>query len=149
MENGKKVYRACKAIVFSGGKILLLRNNPAGFELGHRPELGEWDIPGGRMEPGESEEQTLRREVLEETGLNAEVGRFVSDFEFSPRDDVVIRGRCYVCSVSSREIALKPEGQHDTALWLTLDEAIERDIPAWLRAGIERLRELGDARNYL
>jgi 8-oxo-dGTP diphosphatase len=150
IENGRKRYWACKGIVFNDGKILLLRNNPAGFELGHKPELGDWEVPGGRMEAGESDEQTLKREVMEEIGLEPTIGRFVSDFEFSPRDDVIIRGKVYVCSVSSREIVLENSGKrHDMAIWVTLDEAIERSISPWLRVAIEKLRELGDARNYL
>lgn len=150
MEGGKKRYRACKGIVFNDGKMLLLRNNPAGFELGHRPELGDWEVPGGRKEPEESDEQTLKREIREETGLDAEVGRSVSDFEFSPREDVIISGKCYVCSVPSRNVVLENSGRrHNEALWLTLDEAMERSMPPWLRSAIERLRDLGDARNYL
>jgi 8-oxo-dGTP pyrophosphatase MutT (NUDIX family) len=149
-ENGKRRYWACKGIVFNSGRMLLLHLNHDGDELGHRPELGDWEVPGGRMEEGESDEQTLKREILEEVGLDASVGRFVSDFEFSPRDDVIIRGKCYVCSVPSREVVLEGNGRrHDRALWLTLDEAVERDIPPWLRAAIGKLRELGDARNYL
>jgi 8-oxo-dGTP diphosphatase len=150
MENGRKRYWACKGIVFNNGKMLLLHMNHESDELGHKPELGDWEVPGGRMEEGESDEQTLTREIKEEIGLDASVGRFVSDMEFSPRDDVVIRGKVYVCSVTSRDIVLENGGRrHDKALWLTLDEAVERDIPPWLRDAIEKLRELGDARNYL
>jgi mutator protein MutT len=150
MENGKKRYWACKGIVFNNGKILLLRNNPEGFELGHKPELGDWEVPGGRMEAGESDEQTLQREIKEEIGLDATVGRFVSDFEFSPRDDVVIRGKVYVCSVDSRDVKLENSGRrHNLALWVTLDEAVERSISPWLRVAIEKLRDLGDVTNYL
>lgn len=49
--------------LFDGAGRLLLLQRPS----------GEWDLPGGHLEPGESCEQTARRELLEETGL--EVGR--------------------------------------------------------------------------
>lgn len=150
MENGKKRYWACKGIVFNNGKILLLRNNPVGFELGHKEELGNWEIPGGRMEPGESDEQTLKREIEEEIGIEPSVGRSILDFEFSPRDDVIIRGKCYVCSVPTREIKLEKDGRrHDLAIWVTLDEAVEKSMPDWMRAAIEKLRDMGDPKNYL
>lgn len=147
MEGEKKRYWACKGIVINRGKILLLRNNPAGFELGHRPELGDWEVPGGRMEAGESDEQTLKREIMEETGLDVAVGKFISDFEFSPRDDVIIRGKCYLCEVPSRDVILEASWKrHDLALWLTLDEALERAMPPWLKDAIVLLK--GDRKAY-
>ncbi|MDE1865920.1 MAG: NUDIX hydrolase [Candidatus Micrarchaeota archaeon] len=149
MENGRKRYWACKGIVFNDGKILLLHVNHDADELGHRPELGDWEVPGGRMEAGETDEQTLKREIREEVGLDVDVGRFVSDLEFSPRDDVVIRGKCYVCASPSRDVVLEDNGRHDRALWLTFDEALERDVPPWFREAIGKLRNLGDSSNYL
>ncbi|MFG6115419.1 NUDIX hydrolase [Halobacillus sp. MO56] len=53
--------------VFNGAQELLLQ---------HRSDTKEWGLPGGNMEPGESLEQTARRELLEETGLQAEELQF-------------------------------------------------------------------------
>ena len=50
----------------SEGKYLLLRRNPEKY-----PEIGaKWDIPGGRIDPGSTLIDNLKREVKEETGLN-------------------------------------------------------------------------------
>ena len=58
------------AIITDGERILLIKR-------GHEPEAGRWSLPGGRIEPGESDQQALVREVREETGLKVTPGRLV------------------------------------------------------------------------
>lgn len=55
------------AIIFRGAQVLLVRR-------GREPALGKWSLPGGLVELGESMERAVRREVLEETGLEVQVG---------------------------------------------------------------------------
>lgn len=45
------------------------------IQRGHAPAAGTWTLPGGRVEPGETHERACVREMLEETGLEVEVGR--------------------------------------------------------------------------
>jgi 8-oxo-dGTP diphosphatase len=52
------------------GHLLLIRR-------GTEPGRGLWSIPGGRVEPGESDHEAVVRELAEETGLTVEVGRLV------------------------------------------------------------------------
>ena len=49
------------------GRLLMIKR-------GHEPGLGLWSIPGGRVEPGETDAGALAREMREETGLEVEVG---------------------------------------------------------------------------
>jgi 8-oxo-dGTP diphosphatase len=51
----------------AAGRLLLIRR-------GHDPHRGSWSLPGGRVEAGESVEQAVEREVLEETGLTVRAG---------------------------------------------------------------------------
>jgi ADP-ribose pyrophosphatase YjhB (NUDIX family) len=54
----------------AAGRLLLIRR-------GHAPSAGLWSVPGGRVEPGETEEQAVVRELAEETGLAVRPERVV------------------------------------------------------------------------
>lgn len=71
---------AVGAVVVDGGAVLLVcRAFP--------PRQGEWSLPGGRLELGESLTEGVAREVREETGIEVEVGVVVDVFDRVHRDD--------------------------------------------------------------
>jgi 8-oxo-dGTP diphosphatase len=59
------------AVVRDRGRILVTRRLPGG------PLGGLWEFPGGKVEPGESEPDALRREIREELGCDVEVGELL------------------------------------------------------------------------
>src|SRR5258708_37630852 len=58
------------AVVVTGGRVVLVKR-------GHEPLAGEWNLPGGGVELGETLEAACAREVLEETGLVVEIGAMI------------------------------------------------------------------------
>jgi ADP-ribose pyrophosphatase YjhB (NUDIX family) len=68
------------AVVIDGAKVLLVRR-------GHEPLKGEWSLPGGALELGETLQQGVVREVLEETGLIVVPAGIVEVFDRIVRDE--------------------------------------------------------------
>jgi 8-oxo-dGTP diphosphatase len=108
--------------------------------LVHRPRYDDWSFPKGKAEPGESDEDCARREVVEETGLRCELGAELASTEY--RD---ARGR----PKRVRYWAMRPvDGRFDShrevdeARWLPLEEA-DRTL-SWSRDR-KVLRSLEDA----
>jgi mutator protein MutT len=68
------------AVIVDEGKVLLIRRR-------YEPLKGEWSLPGGMVEIGETLESALMREMLEETGLRVDVGPVVEVFDRIMRDE--------------------------------------------------------------
>jgi 8-oxo-dGTP diphosphatase len=82
----------------AAGRLLLIRR-------GHEPGAGLWSLPGGRIEPGETDEQAVAREILEETGLRVACGRLVGTAELPGLDGAVADVRDYLATVTGGELA--------------------------------------------
>jgi len=75
----------------ASGRLLLIQR-------GHAPNAGRWSLPGGRIEPGETPEEAVEREVLEETGLRPPEANFVGRVRI-PGDSVVYDVVDLVCDL--------------------------------------------------
>ena len=86
-----------------------------------------WEFPGGKMEPGESPEEALRREIWEELETRIVVERFVQTVEYDyPKFHLTMH--CYWCHIESGSLTLK---EHEAAKWLFIDQL---DSVNWLPA---------------
>lgn len=88
---------------------------------------GKWEFPGGKIEIGESHEIALKREIMEELGVNIAIDKFIctTDYDY-PSFHLTMH--CYLCNIISGEIELH---EHKSARWLTSETL---DSVEWLPA---------------
>ena len=95
-ERGSREYPA-RPIVGVGAVVYVTSGDAAALHLpgsgvilvrrGHQPLAGEWSLPGGTLEVGETLEAAIAREVVEETGLTVQVGPVIDVFDRIMLDD--------------------------------------------------------------
>lgn len=96
---------------------------------------GMWEFPGGKIEPGESREDALKREIQEELGVDIYIKELLCTTEYDyPTFHLTMH--CYLCSVASGEIELR---EHKSAQWLTAETL---DTVEWLPADKEIIAKL-------
>ena len=96
---------------------------------------GMWEFPGGKIEPGESPEAALKREIQEELGIDITIDKFLCTTEYDyPSFHLTMH--CYLCRVEVGEIELR---EHKSARWL-ISETLNN--VEWLPADKEVIEKL-------
>ena len=126
------------AIIIEDGRVVLVKR-------GHPPLVGEWSIPGGAMEVGETVREAAAREAREETGLKIETQELLGIYDRLLRDE---NGRVqyhyllvdFLCRRVSGELCAS--GDADEAHWFSRAElqqlSLPEDTAEVIRMGFER-----------
>jgi 8-oxo-dGTP diphosphatase len=121
--------RVTAALMQEGGRVLIGRRRP-GKHMG-----GKWELPGGKIEPGESPEQSLARELAEELGVEVRVGEFLCATPFD-RGDARLELLVYRVERIAGEPALL---EHQEIRWVDPADLAGYDLADSDRKVVERL----------
>ncbi len=122
MKTSRTVPVVCALIEDAEGRVLVAQR-PAHKHLG-----GLWEFPGGKIEPGESPEAALRREIREELGCEIEVGAALAAVRHDYAE-VTIELRPFAARLAKGSAA--PESREHQALrWVTAAEMRALPMPA-------------------
>lgn len=118
-------------VFFRDGRLLLGKRRPGG-SIGER-----WEFPGGKVEPGETPQQALEREFLEELGVLPQVGKLLAVGEFDHKG-TLRRLEAYL-------VQLPPQGafhlyEHDRTAMVPCAEAAGYQLADSDRAILEQVR---------
>ncbi len=116
------------ALIRDGDKIFVTQR-------GYGEYKDFWEFPGGKIEPGETPEAALRREIKEELATEIDVNEYVGTVDYD-YPDFHITLLLYLCSMVSGSLELL---EHESAKWLL---ASELDTVSWLPADLEIIPKL-------
>ena len=125
-----KIVKVVAAIIIHENKIFATQRGYGEFKDG-------WEFPGGKIEPGETPQEALVREIKEELDIEIEVKDFLETVEYD-YPEFHLSMDCFFCVIRSGELVLK---EHEAAKWLAAETL---DSVDWLPADqglIEGIRE--------
>lgn len=123
-----KTVRVVAAIIIENDKVFATQRGYGEFKDG-------WEFPGGKIEPGETPEEAIVREIREELDTEVEVIELLDTVEYDYPNFHLSMG-CFICKIKSGDLVLK---EHEAAKWLTKDTLGSVE---WLPADMGLVREI-------
>ena len=118
-------------IIYKDGKILIAKRNL------QKDQGGKREFPGGKVEKGETNEEALKREIMEELETEIAVGELIDTIEYD-YPTFHLSMDCFWAEIVSGNLVLT---EHEAAKWLTKDEL---DSVEWLPADITLIDKIKD-----
>lgn len=109
----KQIFFSVKTLIIKNNTFLAVYNLVNGIKL--------WDLPGGRMEFGETAEETLKREILEELNVAIKPIKVIDTWNYKQDLNCQITGIIYYSELITNEIRLSDE--HDGYEWIEFEKA--------------------------
>ena len=129
MRDVKKHIEVVAAVILDeDGKILATQRGYGAMKDG-------WEFPGGKMEPGETPQEALQREISEELAVTIEVDEFLCTVHYN-YPEFYLTMHCYWCHVVQGAVKLL---EHEAARWLAMDQLNTVD---WLPADQEVIERM-------
>ena len=129
----KKVLQVVGAIVVKDGRILAVKRG----ENKNKAVAFKYEFPGGKIEQGETPQQALKRELLEEMNYDIEVGEEFAQVSYE-YDDVIVNLHTYLCKPLSDTYTLN---EHIDEKWLLPSELMSIE---WAPADYDIIASLSD-----
>lgn len=114
-----KTIRVVAAIIHEGNKILIAKRSYGEFS-------GLFEFPGGKFEPGESGEEAIKREILEEMNVHIEVETFYMNIKYD-YDTFRLDMDCFLCHLIDHQMTLD---SHSEIKWIDHDDPSINWVPA-------------------
>ncbi|MDY4959423.1 MAG: 8-oxo-dGTP diphosphatase MutT [Lentihominibacter sp.] len=123
-----KTIRVVAAVIRSEDKIFATARGYGEFK-------GGWEFPGGKIESGETPQEALKREIMEELETEISVGELIDTIEYD-YPEFHLSMDCFWCEILSGNLFLK---EAEDARWLAADEL---DSVAWLPADVTLIEKI-------
>lgn len=135
-----KIVRVVAAVI----KAVNDRGEPIIFatQRGYGEFKGGWEFPGGKIEDGETPQEALKREIMEELDTKISVGELIDTIEYD-YPEFHLSMDCFWCEIVNGELVLK---EHEDARWLKKEQLKEVE---WLPADVALVNTLINKREKI
>lgn len=123
-----KTVNVVAAVIMKEGKIFATQRGYGKFKDG-------WEFPGGKIEPGETPREALKREILEELNTEIEIDKLIDTVEYD-YPDFHLHMQCFSCRIVKGNLELL---EHEAAKWLKREEL---NTVEWLPADVDLIKKM-------